>query len=536
VPFGAVRLPPTAVGSTLPFYSATTTTTTAAAAANDAPLLLIMQSQCPSCCYNCRSNPQQQFSSSSDDPYHLNNLLKAGVVLVQLGRDSQPERYCEHYHADDGWHPYLGAAPFLPLTNLNDVNLCKNLEFLARHRFLSATYRIYGGGKLVFRIYLTPYDLPGARGTLRVRQENVMAPARRYLRSLLPMIEKSWEGDESEGADKFLQDTKVCALDSPVELSKPTFIQDPRTLSEIYSDLASPKAKPVPGLGNISARLLDYDDNLEGLGLRSKLYRYQRRSVAAMIQRELDNQDVPDPLFVSLRTIDGKEFFYQPGTMEVLLERPMVQPCRGGILCEELGTGKTVMIISLVLATLKQLPKPEESMIDDRPVMTPLSFRYFPSRGCMTARSRMSFKGKERADRVPSLVEILLEHSRLSPNDSVPNLTSPKGQRRAELLEAIEDKFESLSLDELRKATVPFYFHYPREPTNFDRSRRQRSAEAPKRMYLSPATLVVVPPNLLGQWDREITKHAEYPLRVLILRDKSDMPSVRSLASDFNVS
>jgi hypothetical protein len=76
---------------------------------------------------------------------------------------------------------------------------------------------------------------------------------------------------------------------------------------------------------------------LEGLGIRSTLYRYQRRSVAAMLQRELDNRDVPDPLFIPLTTVDKKMFILQPGTMEVLQDHPMTAPFRGGILCEELG-------------------------------------------------------------------------------------------------------------------------------------------------------------------------------------------------------
>jgi hypothetical protein len=74
------------------------------------------------------------------------------------------------------------------------------------------------------------------------------------------------------------------------------------------------------------------------MGIRSKLHRYQRRSVAAMIQKELNLRDDPDPLFVPLVGIRKEELYLQPGTMELRLERPLVAPCRGGILCEELGT------------------------------------------------------------------------------------------------------------------------------------------------------------------------------------------------------
>lgn len=94
---------------------------------------------------------------------------------------------------------------------------------------------------------------------------------------------------------------------------------------------------PMSGWGNISPRLLNYNDDLDGLGMRSALYKYQRRSIAAMMQKELDLRDVPDPLFIPLKTMDMRQFYIQPGTMAVLQECPMVAPCRGGILCEELG-------------------------------------------------------------------------------------------------------------------------------------------------------------------------------------------------------
>jgi len=56
-----------------------------------------------------------------------------------------------------------------------------------------------------------------------------------------------------------------------------------------------------------------------------------------MLQKELDTRDVPDPLFIPVMGVDNKVFYMQPGTMEILKERPMTMPCRGGILCEELG-------------------------------------------------------------------------------------------------------------------------------------------------------------------------------------------------------
>lgn len=65
-----------------------------------------------------------------------------------------------------------------------------------------------------------------------------------------------------------------------------------------------------------------------------------------MLQKELDNRNVPDPLYIPLTTVDKKKMLYlQPGTMEYLQERPMTESCRGGILCEELGAHRTFFFL-----------------------------------------------------------------------------------------------------------------------------------------------------------------------------------------------
>lgn len=93
----------------------------------------------------------------------------------------------------------------------------------------------------------------------------------------------------------------------------------------------------TPGYEAITRRLLDFDDRLEGLGMRSSMYKYQRRSVTAMIQKEMDATQIPDPLFIPLTSMFFETFYLQPGTMEILRERLTVAACRSGVLCEELG-------------------------------------------------------------------------------------------------------------------------------------------------------------------------------------------------------
>ena len=191
------------------------------------------------------------------------------------------------------------------------------------------------------------------------------------------------------------------------------------------------------------------------------------------------------------------------------------------------------MMLSLIVATRNQISSPEPSIIDDRPVMTPLAFRHFPSTEFSTARKRLSPKSAGQK-KVPSLVELMLHRARTVPHCDIPrNLTGE------EYLRQFSKEEEVLSHPLLSKAlheNVPFYLHYLGEPTNRERSQRNKLDRRPRTIYLTSATLIVVPANLLSQWDREIIKHSQIPLRVLILRAKTPMPTIQSLATDYDVS
>lgn len=199
------------------------------------------------------------------------------------------------------------------------------------------------------------------------------------------------------------------------------------------------------------------------------------------------------------------------------------------------GTGKTLIILSLIAATKNQISSPEESIVDDRPVMTLLSFRHFPSAEFATSRKKFARGHQHNSheiSRVPSLVELMLHRSRTVPNCDIPKSYSSTQYRR---LTNLEDVVNTLPLGKILCANVPFYHHYHGDPSIRERSPRNRCDQGPKVMYLTSATLVIVPANLLSQWDREITKHCSTPLRVLLLRTTTSVPSVKSLATDFDV-
>lgn len=182
------------------------------------------------------------------------------------------------------------------------------------------------------------------------------------------------------------------------------------------------------------------------------------------------------------------------------------------------------MIIALVLATASQLPDPEESKLDEnefkddeRPVMTPLAFRHFPSAVYALARKRAGL-GRKGIQRVPTLVELLVHYFALSKATS--------GRL------AFADELEASHLWPFIRANKAFYHVYDTKKSGS----RTPLNPGPRTMYLSSATLVIVPLTLLGQWKTEIDKHCHDCVRYLIVRPSMALPDARKLASDYEVS
>ncbi|KAK7038234.1 helicase C-terminal domain-containing protein [Favolaschia claudopus] len=451
-----------------------------------------------------------------DDPWNIENYLSYGVLLVPI-QDGAELRHevlgSNAILAKDNWLDFPGSSPlfFKYLRNSEDHTVLHELEYLILHKFVFASFALVDSKYLLLRIYLVPYDLPGVQGRLRSRRDDIVGQARRSLISLLPKLSQDpdcWEGRR---------------------LPDPPSIVPGTTLSGLYEALPSPLGEVTATSTPVTKRLLNFSDRLENLGFRTTLHRYQRRSVAAMVQKEMDLTNDPDPMFLPVVGFNNRQFFFQPGTMELLLERRLVAPCRAGILCEELGTGKTVMILGLILATIHQISEPEPSIIDPRPVLTPIALRHFPSDTFAAARQR--FPGRKSKHGVPKLVELLMHKMATSPVTLVPEARAP---RYAALQEAVDD-LEHYS--EPRKQNLPFYLDYAGEPIDNERinTRRASAQDEPRLLYLTSATLVVVPANLLLQWTSECSLHCEDSLRRCILQKNDRIPPARELASQYDI-
>ena len=279
-------------------------------------------------------------------------------------------------------------------------------------------------------------------------------------------------------------------------------------------------------------------------GMKSKLYHYQKESVLRMLQKENHPGSAIDPLYVPLcNLLDGEKFYFQPTNMEVICDPPLMAQPYGGILSEELGSGKTCMLLgkyehiqvililndcpALILLTQHQLPAPEESLLEPRPVLTPVFLRHSRTLEALEARES-AYGSCDAVDFVSSFPTLsgLVSHQIRSHLDT-------------SFFHLKEEFMNSFSFWPEVKKNVPFYFQSSKSDIQIskqERLSRYPVLSPPKRIYLSAATLVIVPPHLFIQWQSEIHKHChDNVLRILTIDGNGRIPNVKRLANDFDL-
>jgi hypothetical protein len=318
-------------------------------------------------------------------------------------------------------------------------------------------------------------------------------------------------------------------------------------MAEIYSELASPSADMSTELPPAIAQ------SVRGVletgkinGLQSRLYLYQRQTVGTMLLKELDPKSQNDPLYLTMEGPKGNTFYLQPTTMKAVRERRFVSKTRGGVLCEELGTGKTVMILSLILATKYELPEPDEHAVAPRTLLTPLALRYFPDEAFRDARSFLS-KPRLRLAHQEHPPDATQAHSRFPSlaEYAMHSISVSSTSRRHRFIyqnpckPRLVDQSTHSDLFAQMAGITPFYLVHSLHKSHGTRSTRNyqtADAAARRAVALSSATLVVVPPNLFAQWNNEIYKHCGTSgLRVGTFCGKDKLPPAAELASLYDV-
>ncbi|KAK5709037.1 hypothetical protein LTR17_020149 [Elasticomyces elasticus] len=391
----------------------------------------------------------------------LKNYLALGCLvfedLTTLHEGVQP---------DAGWQ----EITHFPIILVSDSTLSTQLSKLAQAGWL----RMQSGRStldarfFIFRMYI----LPGDAGLHFLdRRDSSLWKALQALVSEVDVTPEAWQGQVVEGTGRKFDQWATC---------------DEGSLFYMFNRLPSPS----PSINVVKEKytheaLEDLLDPASVLpGLKTVLYPYQRRSAGLMLQREAVPQLILDPRLEQRQAPDGSTYYYNARNLLFLRQPRYQETCRGGILAETMGLGKTVILLSLILACKHH-----------QPVM-PSASRALPIRANVGKLSDMAISTVNRHS-VPWKVEF--ERIRHATGDEMTSCIAKLEQS-------------------------PPMYEIPQEPRRWN---RKTILPSPKSMTLAATTLIVVPRNLCKQWQSEIKKHVEEgALKVLVMEDlKCALPS-----------
>ncbi|KAI0485206.1 P-loop containing nucleoside triphosphate hydrolase protein [Xylariaceae sp. FL0804] len=325
------------------------------------------------------------------------------------------------------------------------------------------------------RVYLLPHDIN--------RRNRCIRP----LASLFSQLEYS--KDCWEGKDEYTPQKQPSSGDDAAQLADQN-----ASLLTMFNNVPSPDPHPEkvvdPDVRYTMECLLDS----RVPGLITKLYPYQRRSAALMLQRESEPGRVVDPRLRACIDQEGKPWYCDDVSGLVQREPHYYDGSRGGILAEEMGTGKTLICLALILSTMSQPTKPPEPFVSETPVRAKIA-SLFDMAAAAANRQSVAWK---------------------------PYFSACKAQYGYDYRSCIQ----ALERPENRAS-----YKFQNNLVEPRRSNRTAPRELPsKEVYLSYTTLIIVPDNLVRQWQDEIKKHTT-GLEVLTLVDKDEIPSVSKLLS-----
>ncbi|GAA5861885.1 hypothetical protein JCM3774_001339 [Rhodotorula dairenensis] len=400
-------------------------------------------------------------------------------------------------------------------------------------RTISATARATGSDVIV-RIYLIPQDLPELLASGR-RRKTVGATVMNLL-GRIRVSESEWAGEVA--AD----DNRSSFLEEP----------DTRSLLEVYRDIESPSHDPA------FAHQLDAPEAVrtriaetlaeDPIGISTPLFPYQLATLAKMLSREIAPQDVPLPTYIARTSVVDRQQVFVSTDGHITLEPRSAREPRGGILAEDMGVGKTLIILALVASTLSELPNLDGTSIyldgslpSPAPVLITDVSRSFPFPTDMREERKMrrrvhellpgvELDAKEQLQYDEDLRQQRIEDARevVLPFPSLRSLmlhkvkTSPVAQRYPYFEEVGDGSPLPPLLFDTLQATAPFYRLIPSAEQQNSREGR-RGGFTSQDIVVAATTLVVVPTDLVRQWEAQIQDHVEpHAVRYLVLRTAKD--------------
>ncbi|KAK1829461.1 DNA repair protein rad8 [Podospora conica] len=328
--------------------------------------------------------------------------------------------------------------------------------------------------RAIVRVYLLPDDIDNARVS---RSHKGLRKARLELIKKLDFSSSTWRGITGTRRSNF-----PALFDRTDEAGDPD-----QTLIKMFN--RTPQPVPDPGLIDEfyarEAAIKILDDTVPGV--TTKLYPYQRRSAALMLQREATPGLISDPRFIKVLDQNGQVWYLDAVAGAGVREPRHYEGPRGGILAEQMGSGKTLICLALIEAT-KHLPSKIPELQREHLVRPKIASLADMAAACATSNS------------VPW-------RSVLGDGKSGIEYTN--------------------CIDIIRRNPGRYMLSRPAQ-------RRYRAVEqSPVAIYLSHTSLVIVPSNLIWQWNGEIEKHTK-GLKHLVIDAGKPIPPVEELL-DFDV-
>ncbi|KAG0271414.1 hypothetical protein BGZ95_000776 [Linnemannia exigua] len=294
-----------------------------------------------------------------------------------------------------------------------------------------------------------------------------------------------------------------------------------KRLIDIYNEMPSPRGsddpyldQPIRMLSKATERhLQEAIERDSPRGMRTKLYQYQKNSLWKLLRRELCPDLLLDPLTITLQDMNGEPYYLDLADKDPYISRrptTLWEDIPGGIICEDMGTGKTCLCIALILHTLHQSSRP--SAEEPAALLCDL-IPSTPSATSVDSDFREFVLPKGMA--IPSL----RDYAAATIRTKAVNYRHARDFINPDLMDLLDSSLiyynEEISLEQNRQS----------------RSRQQKTTDLPVEVYLSSATLVIVPANLVDQWRNEINKHTEDgALKVFTFTNSSqEFPNLRTL-------
>lgn len=308
----------------------------------------------------------------------------------------------------------------------------------------------------IVRVHVLPDD---SFNSLVPRDDPVLRGKKKTLLASLDYSPSTWTGWPKHGAP--LSFPRL----SPQNEHSQGLPQHDGSLLALFNNIPSPRPDVSTVQDHITKEAMANLLSGTAKGLKTELYPYQCRSAAMMVQKEEYPGEFLDPRLVQVLDQHETSWYYDSNTGEARREPRRYDRICGGILAEEMGSGKTLISLALIAATR------------DQPAVIPEIFRG----SNLTVRPT-----------VGSLMDMAA---------SVATKSGVSWKRYLDLryqncIRAIERN--------------PAWYTLPR-PQGARTSRRTGAdiSLPPTRVFVSHASLIIVPPNLLTQWIQEISKHTK---------------------------